>query len=250
MAGVPNPRVWLDIAIGRKAVGRLRFELFHDVLPITSENFRALCTGETGLGYWLRPRWYKDCAIHRVVPNLCFQGGDFNYGKGLMGESIYGQYFRDERFAYKHSKRGVLSMAHAGMRNTCSSQFFVTFAPAPWLDGKHVVFGHVIDGFEVLDAIEKVGTEGGKPLRKVWIHDCGEESRLLVRREEIFRESNCWASPTAPSVEEAEALARAAATEEDGPIVERPETLSLIQEISPVPDEVWRRAKARRDNML
>eukprot|EP00913_Durusdinium_trenchii_P002686 g2485.t1 len=107
MAGL-NPLVFLDVAVGRRAVGRLKFELFHDQLPFTSENFRCLCTGETGLGYWLRPRWYKDTNFLRVVPGFMCQGGDFNFGSMLMGESIYGQRFRDERFCYKHSKRGVL----------------------------------------------------------------------------------------------------------------------------------------------
>ncbi|CAJ1446218.1 unnamed protein product [Effrenium voratum] len=96
-----NPLVFLDVAVGRRAVGRLKFELFHDKLPITSENFRCLCTGETGLGYWLRPRWYRDTKFLRVVPGFMCQGGDFNFGSGLMGESIYGQKFRDEKFCYK-----------------------------------------------------------------------------------------------------------------------------------------------------
>jgi len=251
MAGLPNPRVFFDIAIGRRAVGRLKFELFHDVLPITSENFRSLCTGETGLGYWLRPRWYKDTRMHRVTPGFMCQGGDFNYGSGRMGESIYAQNFRDERFCYKHSKRGVLSMSHSGMRNTCNSQFFITFAPCPWLDGKHVVFGHVIEGMEVLDAIEACGTEGGRPGKKVWVHDSGEEDRLMLRKTALEAGAT-WATPRATAAETAAALTAevaAAAAGPDSP-VERPEPLHHVSEISPVPDEVWRRAKARRDNML
>mmetsp|Transcript_5449 Transcript_5449/g.15599 ORF Transcript_5449/g.15599 Transcript_5449/m.15599 type:complete len:231 (-) Transcript_5449:23-715(-) len=228
-----NPKVFLDVAIGRRAVGRLKFELFHDVLPITSENFRCLCTGETGLGYWFRPRWYKDTNMHRVIPGFMCQGGDFNYADGMMGESIYGQFFRDEKFCYKHSKRGVLSMAHTTTRNTNSSVFFITFGASPWLDGKHVAFGHVIDGFEVLDAIEKCGTEGGKTTNRVWVHNCGEEDRLLLRQEALA---------TLDKVDTEEELAL--------PIVERPEVLTHINEVSPVPDEVWRKAKARRDNML
>eukprot|EP00929_Paragymnodinium_shiwhaense_P077797 TRINITY_DN40144_c0_g1_i1.p2 TRINITY_DN40144_c0_g1~~TRINITY_DN40144_c0_g1_i1.p2 ORF type:complete len:245 (+),score=69.84 TRINITY_DN40144_c0_g1_i1:99-833(+) len=242
---VRNPRVFLDVAVGRRAVGRLRFELFNDVLPITSENFRCLCTGETGLGYWLRPRWYKHTKMHRIIPGLMVQGGDFNYGNGYMGESIYAQSFRDEKFAYKHSKRGVLSMANNGQRHTNNSQFFVTFAPAPWLDGQHVVFGHMIDGFEVLDKIEAEGCEGGQPKRKVWVHNCGEEDRMLLRQQAL--------EVSAMSPEERLAAAHAAmegaAAAEEVP-VERPEPLSYINEISPVPDEIWRRAKAKRDNML
>lgn len=178
MAGL-NPLVFLDIAVGRRAVGRLKFELFHDQLPFTSENFRCLCTGETGLGYWLRPRWYRDTNT-RVVPGFMCQGGDFNFGSALMGESIYGQKFRDERFCYKHSKRGVLSMANVGRRHTNNSQFFITFAPCPWLDGKHVVFGHVVEGMEVLDVMEASGTEGGKT------------STTVGRRLTSFSEKRRW----------------------------------------------------------
>lgn len=231
-----NPRVFLDIAIGRRAVGRLKFELFHDVLPITAENFRALCTGETGLGYWMRPRWYKHVNMHKVVPGFMMQGGDFNYGTGMMGESIYAQRFRDERFCYKHSKRGVLSMANQGRRHTNNSNFFVTFAPCPWLDGKHVVFGHLIAGSEVLDAIEEVGTERGKPRQRVWVHDCGEEDRLLLRQEELEE----GLEATRVSVDSQAQIVE----------VERPEVHPHLNEVSPVPDEVWRKAKAHRDNLL
>jgi len=241
----PNPRVFFDIAIGRRSIGRLKFELFHDMLPITAENFRCLCTGETGLGYWLRPRWYKDVRIHRIVPGFMLQGGDFNYGNGYMGESIYGQAFRDEKFCYGHSKRGVLSMAHNGQRHHNNSNFFITFAPAPWLDGKHVVFGHVTDGFEVLDAIERCGTEGGKPRRKVWIHGCGEEDRLLLRQEALEASVN-WTADTP----EQRLAAAAEATASHEQHVERPMTLPHLNEISPLPDDVWRKAKARRDSLL
>mmetsp|Transcript_52356 Transcript_52356/g.164449 ORF Transcript_52356/g.164449 Transcript_52356/m.164449 type:complete len:241 (+) Transcript_52356:112-834(+) len=240
MVVCPNPRVFMDLAIGRRAIGRMTFELFNDVLPITSENFRCLCTGETGLGYWLRPRWYKDTRMHRIVPGFMCQGGDFNYGTGMMGESIYGQAFRDEKFCYKHSKRGVLSMANNGQRHHNNSQFFITFAPCPWLDGSHVVFGHVVEGIELLDLIETCGTEGGRPRRKVWVHNCGEEDRLLLRQESI--EANVGAS------EDQEATLVQGAM--DGEPVERPEVRPHINEISPVPNDVWRRAKARRDNML
>mmetsp|Transcript_36499 Transcript_36499/g.79915 ORF Transcript_36499/g.79915 Transcript_36499/m.79915 type:complete len:246 (+) Transcript_36499:94-831(+) len=245
MAIAPNPKVFLDIAIGRRAVGRLRFELFNDVLPITSENFRCLCTGETGLGYWLRPRWYKNVSINRVIPGFMCQGGDYNYGSGKMGESIYGQYFRDEKFAYRHSRRGLLSMACvSGMRNSNSSNFLITFAPCPHLDGKNVVFGHVIDGMDVLDEIEKVGTEGGMPRRHVWVNDCGEEDRLLERQETLEAAvGDDW---------EAEVRAAAAAADklEVSTNIARPEPHPHINEISPVPEDVWRRAKARRNNML
>lgn len=241
MAGL-NPLVFLDIAVGRRAVGRLKFELFHDQLPFTSENFRCLCTGETGLGYWLRPRWYRDTNFTRVVPGFMCQGGDFNFGSALMGESIYGQKFRDERFCYKHSKRGVLSMANVGRRHTNNSQFFITFAPCPWLDGKHVVFGHVVEGMEVLDVMEASGTEGGKTKSRVWVHNCGEETHKLLRKEAL--ESGFSEDPA----EQAKAALEAqAATMRQ---VERPEALDHINEASPVPDEVWKKAKAFSDNVL
>lgn len=241
MAGL-NPLVFLDMAVGRRAVGRLKFELFHDMLPITSENFRCLCTGETGLGYWLRPRWYRDTRMSRIIPGVMCQGGDFNFGYGAMGESIYGQRFRDEKFCYKHSKRGVLSMANAGIRHSNNSQFFITFAPCPWLDGKHVVFGHVIEGIEVLDEIEACGTEGGRPKTRVWVHGCGEETTKLLRKEAL----------DSMSAEDPAEQARAAleAQAEAMKKVERPEVLEHISEVSPVPDEVWKKARAYSDNML
>jgi len=240
MAIAPNPRVFLDVAVGRRAVGRLKFELFHDVLPITAENFRCLCTGETGLGYWLRPRWFKDTRFHRIVPNFMCQGGDFNFGNGTMGESIYGQYFRDEKHCYKHSKRGVLSMARTRMVNTNNSIFFITFAPCPWLDGRHVVFGQVVDGMEVLDAIEESGSESGIPTRKVWVHNSGEEDRLQLRREALEAPE----SAAAQASEGHELAAQASVP------FQRPAAHPHRDEISPVPNEIWRRAKARRDSML
>eukprot|EP00389_Voromonas_pontica_P000632 GDKH01000933.1.p1 GENE.GDKH01000933.1~~GDKH01000933.1.p1 ORF type:complete len:255 (-),score=16.43 GDKH01000933.1:60-824(-) len=172
--GLPNPRVFFDVAVGGRDAGRVTFELFADDLPITAENFRCLCTGETGLGYWLRPRWYKHTRFMRVIPGFMCHGGDFNYGTGHMGESIYGRFFRNERFLYKHSKRGVLSMATSRVPHSNNSQFFITFAPTPWLDGRHVAFGQVESGWHVLDAIEEVGTEGGKIRKPVEIFQCGE----------------------------------------------------------------------------
>ncbi|CAD7937671.1 unnamed protein product [Amoebophrya sp. A25] len=140
-----NPRVWFDVSAAGRHIGRLEIELFYDVLPVTCENFRALCTGETGLGYWCKPRWYKGVKMHRIIPGFMAQGGDFNYGNGLMGESIYGKSFRDEGFVYKHSRRGVVSMAKAIDKHTNNSQFFFTFGPLPHLDGKHIAFGHVVN---------------------------------------------------------------------------------------------------------
>nr|BAN64954.1 peptidyl-prolyl isomerase [Babesia bovis] len=170
----PNPRVFLDVSIGGRNAGRMVFELFMDKLPYTCENFRALCTGETGLGYYLRPRWYKDTPIHRIVPGFMCQGGNFNTGNSYGGESIYGQYMADESFAYMHSKRGVLGMAKTRHKNSNGSQFYITFKPCSHLDNKMVVFGHLEYGQEVLDAIEEQGSMLGRPKRPVNIFNCGE----------------------------------------------------------------------------
>lgn len=219
---IVNPRVFLDVAIGDKAIGRMTIHLFNDVVPITCENFRALCTGETGLGYWMRPRWYKNSPFHRIIPGFMCQGGDFNFKNGGMGESIYGKYFRDEKFAFSHSQRGLLSMASARFANSCNSQFFITFDKTQWLDGKHVVFGQLEDGTEVLDAIEKAGTIGGKPRRDVRIYNCGELS---------------------PSELE-DYMQRRTDT------VKLPEALAQNELFDPVPDEVYKRGRAYWDNTL
>ena len=135
-------------------------ELYANVVPKTAENFRALCTGEKGVGKSGKPLHYKGSGFHRVITEFMAQGGDFTAGNGTGGESIYGMKFPDENFTVKHSGRGDLSMANAGP-NTNGSQFFMTFIPCTWLDGKHTVFGKVIDGFPVLDALESVGSQTG-----------------------------------------------------------------------------------------
>ena len=152
--------VFFDISIGGKAAGRVEIGLYADT-PITSENFRALCTGEKGVGGSGKPLHFKGCVFHRIIPGFMAQGGDFTRHNGTGGESIYGAKFADENFKHKHTGPGILSMANAGP-GTNGSQFFLCFDAFPHLDGKHVVFGKVTKGIELLAAMEKVGSQSGK----------------------------------------------------------------------------------------
>ncbi|GFR39622.1 hypothetical protein Agub_g86 [Astrephomene gubernaculifera] len=170
-----NPRVWFDIQIGSEAAGRVVMELYADIVPRTVENFRALCTGEKGMGKSGKRLHFKGCVFHRIIPEFMCQGGDFTAGDGTGGESIYGPRFEDEPagLALKHDKPGLLSMANAGP-NTNGSQFFICTVPCPWLNGKHVVFGRVVEGMTTLKRMEVVGQRSGKPSRRVIITDCGQ----------------------------------------------------------------------------
>ena len=163
---------FFDIAINGAPAGRITFKLYYETTPKTCDNFRALCTGEKGMGKSGKPLHYKGSKFHRVIPQFMLQGGDFTKFNGTGGESIYGEKFKDENFIKKHTKPGLLSMANAGP-NTNGSQFFITTVVTNWLDGKHVVFGEVIDGMNLVKRIEGTGAAGGKPTKTITITNCG-----------------------------------------------------------------------------
>ena len=171
-----NPTVFMDVSIGGQPAGRMTFELYADTVPKTAENFRALCTGEKGTGRSGYPLHFLNSVFHRIIPGFMCQGGDFTRGDGTGGESIYGEKFRDESFAGKagkHTGFGCLSMANSGP-NTNGSQFFICTADTNWLDGKHVVFGKLLTGADVLGRMESVGSKSGATSQEVRITGCGE----------------------------------------------------------------------------
>ncbi len=185
MDAVVTHKVYFDIKINDKEAGRVVMGLFGDDAPNTVENFRALCTGEKGKGQSGKPLHYKDSIFHRVIPQFMLQGGDFTRSNGTGGESIYGEKFDDEAFGITHDVPGILSMANSGP-NTNGSQFFITTVPTAWLNGKHVVFGRILEGMEIVKGVEALGSRSGKTSAVITISDSGElkeEAKEEVKKE-------------------------------------------------------------------
>ncbi|KAI9727987.1 MAG: Peptidyl-prolyl cis-trans isomerase H [Chrysothrix sp. TS-e1954] len=168
-----NPITFFDMTLGGEPLGRIKMELYANAVPKTAENFRQFCTGEHRDAQG-RPQGYKGCRFHRVIKDFMLQGGDFLKGDGSGSTCIYGtKSFEDENFKLTHSKPGLLSMANSGP-NTNGSQFFITTVATPFLNNKHVVFGEVVEGMEVVTKIENCRKQGERPAQDIVIAMCGE----------------------------------------------------------------------------
>ena len=170
---VVTSKVYFDIRIGDEDAGRIVMGLYGNDVPKTAENFRCLCTGEKGMGASGKPLHFKGSIFHRIIPGFMLQGGDFTKSDGTGGESIYGAKFADESFKFGHGEAGVLSMANSGP-GTNGSQFFITTVPTPHLNGRHVVFGTVLDGMSIVKRLERLGSASGSTKAYIVIRDCGQ----------------------------------------------------------------------------
>merc|ERR1719229_707640 len=189
--GDGNMYVYLEVEISNVNIGRMIFKLYNSIVPKTAENFRCLCNGERGTGLITKmPLHYQGAKFHRIIPGFMCQGGDFELGDGRGGESIYGGKFSDEAggLALRHAKRGLLSMANSG-RDTNGSQFFIIFRPAHHLNGKHCVFGEMVEGEATLDAIEGVKTSSeDKPIAPITVSRCGQLERRVIGSRQVKKQ--------------------------------------------------------------
>lgn len=190
LANTGNIYTFMEVEISGVNIGRMIFKLYDGICPKTAENFKCLCNGERGTGLITKmPLHFQGAKFHRIIPGFMCQGGDFELGDGRGGESIYGGKFNDEQagLALRHAKRGLLSMANSG-RDTNGSQFFILFKPAHHLNGKHVVFGEIVEGHTTLDAIEGVKTlSDDKPIAPIVVSRCGVLERRVVGMRKVKR---------------------------------------------------------------